>query len=266
MGVGFFYSKQAMDVYAALGIRKERIEKRQAWQNYIESHFNIVRRMSDAKFARATSWEEMLAVHRTWMHDYNMQRHWAHEAREDGCHSPAEVLDWHKGTMYPASVLDRILFATRCTRHLDMHGLLRFHHWKLYGEWGLAKVPVTVWVSEGSLKIEYQAVTLAHYTVELQDDHQHLRTVGNPRLVKTPFRSPQLTLWTLGPDDWVLYWRTPDSAPARRKRRVPGIMQQLPLFDLQFSEKAVGANETGFAPHPRSHLHLVKRPSETAED
>src|SRR5260370_11614743 len=41
-------------------------------------------------------------------------------------HSPVEVLDWHKGTMYPASVLDRILFATRYTRHLDTHGLLRF--------------------------------------------------------------------------------------------------------------------------------------------
>ena len=35
----------------------------------------------------------------------------AHEAREDGCHSPVEVLAGHKGTMYPPSVLDRILFA-----------------------------------------------------------------------------------------------------------------------------------------------------------
>ena len=53
-----------MDVYAALGISKERIEKRQAWQNYIESHFNIARKMADARFARATSWEEVLAIHR----------------------------------------------------------------------------------------------------------------------------------------------------------------------------------------------------------
>jgi hypothetical protein len=28
-----------MDVYAALGIRKERIHKRQAWENYIEALF-----------------------------------------------------------------------------------------------------------------------------------------------------------------------------------------------------------------------------------
>jgi hypothetical protein len=34
-GGGIFRCNQAMDVYAALGIRKEQIEKRQAWQNYV---------------------------------------------------------------------------------------------------------------------------------------------------------------------------------------------------------------------------------------
>lgn len=174
-GGGIFYCNQAMDVYSAPGITKERIEKRQAWQNYIETHFNIFRRMSDAKFARATSWEEMLAIHRTWMHDYNVQRHWAHEVREDGCHSPVAVLGGQKGTMYLPAVLDRILFATRYTRHLDKNGFLRFQHWKLYGECGLAKAPVTVWVYEGSLKVEHQAVTLSQYTVELQEDRKRLQ-------------------------------------------------------------------------------------------
>jgi putative transposase len=247
-GGGIFYCNQALDVYAALGITKERIEKRQAWQNYIETHFNIARKMSDARFARATSWEEVLAIHRRFLRDYNVQRHWAHEAREDGCHSPVAVLDWHKGTMYPASVLDRILFATRYTRHLDTHGLLRFQHWKLYAERGLPRAPVTVWVYEGSLKVEYQAVTLATYTVEVEDDHRHLRTVSHPRLVETPFRSPQLTLWTLGPDDWLLYWRTPDVTPVRRKRTAHEISQQV-LFDLAELSQAVGA-EVVAVPHP----------------
>ena len=188
-GGAIFYCNQALEVYKALGITKERIEKKQAWQNYIETHFNIFRRMADAKFAISTSWEQALEAHRKWMQDYNHQRHWAHEKREDGCHSPAEVIGWHKGTMYPASVLDRILFATRYTRYLDKHGFLRFSNWKLYGERGLAHQPVSVWVYEGSLKIEHQAVTLSKYTVELQDDHRRLREVSNPRLADTPFRS-----------------------------------------------------------------------------
>jgi putative transposase len=261
-GGGIFSSRQALDVYAALGIEKLRIDPRQAWQNLIESHFNIARRMSDAKFARATSWEEMLAIHRSFMHDYNVQRHWAHEKREDGCHSPAQVMGWHKGTMYPTEFLDRILFATRFTRHLDKNGFLRFQNWKLYGERGLGSTPVTVWVYDGSLKVEYQAVTLAKYTVELQDDHKHLREVKNPRLADTPFRSPQLALFDLKPGEWLLYWKTPGHAPAHRRRSVPGIIQ-LPLFELSPLDMAVGADTGRIEPRSRIHLHLVGEPTES---
>ncbi len=138
--------------------------------------------------------------------------------------------------MYPQEVLDRILFATR---YLDKHGFLRFQNWKLYGERGLAREPVTVWVYEGSLKIEYKAVTLSKYSVELQEDRKHLRQVSNPRLAETPFRSPQLTLIDVGPDAWVLHWHMPPYAPSRSTRRIQG-MVQLPLFDLPPQEKVIG--------------------------
>lgn len=59
-----------------------------------------------------------------------------------------------------------LIFATRYTRHLDRHGYLRFQNWKLYGERGLVQAPVTVWIYDGLLKVEYQAVTLAQYGVE----------------------------------------------------------------------------------------------------
>jgi hypothetical protein len=251
-----------MDVYAALGIRKERIHKRQAWENYIEAHFNIVRRMADAKFAVATSWEQMIATHRKWMRDYNVQRHWAHEKREDGCHSPAQVIGWHKGTMYPQEFLDRILFATRYTRQIDKHGFVRFQNWKLYGERGLAHEPVTVWVYEGTLKVEYKAVTLSKYTVELQEDHKHLRQVSHPRLAETPFHSPQLTLIDVGPHEWLLYWRVPSYAPGRSTRHRTEALVQLPLFELEAQAKAVGADDPSMAHRSRPPLHLVSRPSD----
>ena len=54
---------------------------------------------------------------------------------------------------------------------------------------------MTVWIYEGSLKVEHQAVTLAQYSVGLQDDRKHVQKVSNPRLVETPFRSPQLALF-----------------------------------------------------------------------
>lgn len=262
-GGGIFYRNQAMDVYSALGITKERIEPRQAWQNYIESSFNIFRRMSDAKLEQATSWEEVLSIHQAWMRDYNGQRHWAHEARDDGCHSPVKVFGGQTGKLYPPAVLDRILFATRYTRHLDKHGFLRFQNWKLYGERGLAQAPVTVWVYNGSLKVEHQAVTLSQYAVELQEDRKQVQKVTKARLVETQFRSPQLTLFDVGPGEWVLYWRAPDYAPTRREHRVEGLVQP-PLFELQSVEKAVGGDEISQSSH--GWLHVVPKSAEDDGD
>lgn len=38
-----FKAKEAMRIYASLGIKKEQIDRKQAWQSYIESHFNVQR-------------------------------------------------------------------------------------------------------------------------------------------------------------------------------------------------------------------------------
>jgi hypothetical protein len=53
------------------------------------------------------------------MRDYNFQKHMAHEERQDGCHSPAEVLGWVKG-MQPEPALVHQAFSAICeTRRLD---------------------------------------------------------------------------------------------------------------------------------------------------
>lgn len=112
-GGGIFYCNQAMQVYQALGIEKLRIDKKQAWQNYIETMFNIVRRMADFHFHQATSWEEMQQTHRKWVRDYNGQRHWAHEQREDGSqscrgHWLAQGHNGSGGDPQPASLCDAL--------------------------------------------------------------------------------------------------------------------------------------------------------------
>jgi len=174
-------------------------------------------------------------------------------------HSPAQVIGWHKGTMVPEEMLNRILFATRYTRHLDRNGYIRFQDWRLYGERGLAQQKVSVWVYEGTLKLEYQAVTLSKYRVELLDDRKHIKGVSNPRVAETVFRSPQLTLFDLGPDEWLLYWKAPSYAPPRR--RPPGSkMTQLVLFEVPAQEKAAGAETAS------PFLHLVVRPLPEATD
>ncbi len=108
------------------------------------------------------------------------------------------------------------------------------------GQRGLARQPVTVWVYEGTLKLEYQAVTLSKYRVELLDDHKHIKEVSNPRLAETVFRSPQLTLFDLGPDEWILYWKDQPYARRSRKRRASEFVQPV-LFEIPLQKKAVGA-------------------------
>jgi hypothetical protein len=56
--------------------------------------------------------------------------------------------------------------------------------------------------------------------------------VSYARLVETSYRSPQLTLWTLGPDEWLLFKKLPDYA-ARTKRKKLEVIQ-LPLSDMAF--------------------------------
>jgi hypothetical protein len=105
---GVFRATQALRIYEALGIRKEQIERRQSWQSYIETQFNVQRRMADWHFAQATSWLELLAAHDRWAVDFNFQVYWAHREREDGRHSPVEVLDWVCGRQIPSDELHRI--------------------------------------------------------------------------------------------------------------------------------------------------------------
>ena len=192
-GGGIFYSLRALAIYEALDIRKERIDPGQPWQNYIESHFGIMRRIGDYYLNRATSWNEIKQTHRKFVRDYNTQIHFAHRERKDHRHSPQDVLRGVLARTVPAPTLARIFFATQCTRYLDRSGYIRFRRWRFYAEAGLAKKPVTVHLYTSTLKVEYQDEDLALYTVAWHEDNKHIMEVSNPCVIETCYRSPQLT-------------------------------------------------------------------------
>ena len=143
-GGGIFYSTIALQIYDSLGIQKERIEPGAPWQNYAETLFSIQRRLADYGFSKATTWPEMVSEHQKWMRNYNIEHHFAHRERQDGRHSPDDVLRGVLGRTYPEPVLDRILYATRFTRYLDRDAYVRFRNWRLFGENGLAGEEVSI--------------------------------------------------------------------------------------------------------------------------
>ncbi len=51
---------------------------------------------------------------------------------------------------------------------------------------------------------EYEPVLLSMYSFAFESDGKRFRGVSNRRLADTPFRSPQLSLFELAPDEWLL--------------------------------------------------------------
>jgi hypothetical protein len=174
-----------------------------------------MRRMADHHYARATTWGELQAVHDRFFVDYNHQAHYAHRERTDGRVSPAGVLGWVQGAWCEPADLDR-LFRLPATRRLNAGGAVRFRHWRLYGERGLAGERVAVWVWDETVTIEYDAETLAQYPVAFAADGRRLREVGEPRLYATGHASPQPFLSPLDEVEWHPAQRL---APYRPRRK-----------------------------------------------
>lgn len=225
---GVFLANQAKRIYAALGIDKREIERGQPWQNYIEANFGTMRRMADYHFAQATSWAALHAVHARFFKDYNEQPHWAHRDRPDGRRSPAAVLGNPRTAWCDPADLDR-LFRVRVARRVDARGYIRYIHWKLYGERGLAGAQAAVWILGETVTVAYGTDALAQYEVAFEPDVRHIRQVTDVRLFETRHPSPQPYLAGLGETEWHPALHLP--RPAARPRRTKADGEQLPLLD-----------------------------------
>jgi putative transposase len=215
-GGGIFKARQSRSVYRALGIEKEQIERRKPYQSYIETTFGIQKRMADWHFAKAETFDDLARAHDTWREDYNAQRHWAHEGREDGRHSPQDVLGYYTALLHHREEdLQRAFFSTRFIRVLDALGYIRFLDWKLYGEEALAKREAAVWLQPGSLTLEYGGQTLSVYDVELAPETGKPTAVGSARLFETTYVLPQLRLFALEEAGWLTAFKLEEYAPRR---------------------------------------------------
>src|SRR2546421_9654153 len=190
----------------------------------------IMRRLADYYLNKAPTLDEMKKAHRKFIRDYNCQIHFAHREPQDNCHSPQDVLRGGLAPTLPAPTLARIFFATEFTRHLDRSGYISFRRWRFYAEEELARQQVQVSIYTSTLKIEYQETELAFYTMEWAEDNKHIKEVKNPRLIETGYQSPHLKLWTLGPDEWLLFLKLPDYTARKKPQRKPDVIQ-LPLLD-----------------------------------
>ena len=160
----------------------------QAWQNYIETHFNVMRRMADHHYARATTWGELQAVHDRFFHDYNHQPHYAHRERTDGRRSPAAVLGWVQGAWCDPADLDRLFRLRRAARSTPAVPSASVTG----GSTGNAASPANGSPSGSgeTVTIEYATETLAQYPGDLEADGRGLRGRRAPALRHGPRLAP----------------------------------------------------------------------------
>jgi hypothetical protein len=200
-GGGIFNANQVLRIYRALGIERFQIEPGEPWQNYIETHFNIMRRMADQDYAEAATWGELRTAHDRFFLNDNHQAHLAHQRRQDGKRSPAEVLGWVRGVWCDAGELDR-LFRLRSERVFDRGGYLRFRRWRVYGERGLAGRRGAVWLSGDVLTVAYDEEAFAQYAVAYAPETHRIVALADARLFATRHPSPQPFLPGLGEVEW----------------------------------------------------------------
>lgn len=116
----------------------------------------------------------------------------------------------------------------RFRRMIDRAGYIRFRHWRIYGEYGLARRTAVVWLYGEPLTVSFEETALADYRVSYQPDLKHLRTVDEPKLFMTPHRAPQLPLWEWGEDKWHKVVRLPPPR-IRQRRSLAGTQEALDM-------------------------------------
>lgn len=225
-GGGIFRAKRARAVYEALGIRKEEIERHRPWQSYIETNFNVQRRMADWHFARSETWAELVSAHARWVEDFNAQKHWAHRDRPDGRRSPNEVLSWVPGAAHRREQLDRAFFSERFSRVLDALGYVVWRRWRVYGEEGLAGGKAALWLREKTLTVEHAGEPISRYEVEFAAGTGKPQSLSRPVLFETTIALSQPKLFgldSLGEGGWLKTMRLEDYAT---RRSPTGSLQQ----------------------------------------
>ena len=215
-----FRSKRVGAIYRALGIQRHYIEKRQAWQSYIETAFNIQRRLADEAedgFRAARTWDALWHAHATWMKHYNNEDHWAHRARQDERSTPSTVLAWVQGRIYTDAEVRRAVYAMRFVRRLNQVGYAQFKRWRIYGEISLAYQPVVIWLDQDMVTLTYADQSLRRYAATV-DRHAVITNLDHGMALPHAFQSHQLQLWDVITEDWQMSQAVPERPPLRRYR------------------------------------------------
>jgi hypothetical protein len=217
---GAFTSKAFEAVLARLQIRHETIEstKGESYQNLMETHFNIQRRLYDYQFSLTTTPAAFEQVHQTFIATYNTTAHQGLLNDRFDPPIPLQVLGEATGRRYSTEELNRHFAHELFPRTTNRHGCVTLHHYHFYVEQGLPTTPVLLWLSGDQLRAVFDNVVIADYHCHYDWRSRHVTNIRDGVFYRTRYASPQGALIPLTPQESRVLYRPP---PGRRRRLQP---------------------------------------------
>jgi transposase InsO family protein len=228
---GAYTSNEFEAVCTRLQLSHEAIEstKGESYQNLVETHFNIQRRLYDYQFSLARTPAELEQRHRAFIQTYNTTAHQGLLSDQRLPPIPLEVLGEAKGRMYAQDELARHFSQALFPRTTNRHGCVTLHSYHFYVEEGLPQTQVLLWVSGERLHAAFENVVLAEYHCRYDWRNRQVTDIGAGVFYPTRFASPQGRLIPLTPQDAVVVYHA--RPPRRRAPRVSPAPQLL-LFEV----------------------------------
>jgi len=228
---GAFTSNEFEAVCTRLQLDHKLIEstKGESYLHWMETHFNVQRRLYDYQFSLTTTPMEFAQAHQAFLHLYNTTAHQGLLKDQFDPPIPLLVLGEAKGRTYSPEELDRKFSRALFPRTTNRYGCVTLHSYHFYGEQGVPHTQVLLWVYGEQLRAVFDNVVLAEYHCRYDWREQKVTDIRNGVFYPTRFASPQGALIPLTPQESLVLYR-----PQTRRRQAHRSfsMQQLVLFEL----------------------------------
>jgi transposase InsO family protein/transposase len=226
---GAFTSRAFKAVLARLQIHHETIEstKGESYQNLMETHFNIQRRLYDYQFSLTTTPAAFEQAHQAFITTYNTTAHQGLLNDRFDPPIPLQALGEATGRRYSAEELNRHFAHDLFPRTTNPYGCVTLHHYHFYVEQGLPTTPVLLWLSGDQLRAVFDNVVVAEYHCYYDWRSRHVTNIRDGVFYRTRYASSQGALLPITPQESRVLYRPPSG---RRRRRQAFPAQQLLLF------------------------------------
>jgi transposase InsO family protein len=228
---GAYTSADFEAVCTRLQIQHETIVSTQgeSYQNLMETHFNIQRRLYDYQFSRAHTPVALEQAHQAFIRTYNTTAHQGLLKDRRRPPIPVEVLGEVKGRVYTPDELARAFSQGLFPRTTNRYGCVTLHSYHFYLEEGLPHTRVLLWVAGESLRAAFENVVLAEYHCRYDWRDRKVKDIQGGIFYPTRFASPQGALIPLTPQESLVVYR-----PKPLRHRAPRLaaIPQLLLFEV----------------------------------